>query len=196
MISLLVLAAFLLDGSDARQEPVVGLPCEGCELVMDGMPEVLTLEGRIAPAGEPGEPLTVDGTVYDADGSPAPGIIVYAYQTDANGIYPRGPTGHGRLRGWAKTDADGRYRFTTIRPGAYPGRDIPQHIHLHILEPGNVTYYIDDITFTDDPLLPDTERTRTTCRGGCGVSEPWRDGDGTWRVRRDIVLGLEIPGYE
>ena len=55
----------------------------------------------------------------EADGAPAAGIIVYAYQTDATGIYPRGSTRHGRLRGWVRTDEAGRYRFDTIRPGAY-----------------------------------------------------------------------------
>lgn len=180
------------------QTPVVGGPCEGCELVFRGMPERLADRARIAPAGEPGEPMVLEGIVRRPDGSPADGVIVYAYQTDADGIYPRADTRHGRLRGWARTGADGAYRFDTIRPGSYPNTRNPQHIHLHVIEPGRATYWIDEVNFTDDPLL-DVERERRsgrTLRGGPGIVDPEREPDGTWRVRRDIVLGEGVPGYE
>jgi protocatechuate 3,4-dioxygenase beta subunit len=167
------------------------------------MPGDLAAEARIAPEGEPGEPLVIDGFVRRADGSPAPGVVVYAYQTDASGIYPRAtaPVGaaarlHGRLRSWAKSDAEGRFRFRTVRPGGYPSTTIPQHVHLHVLEPGRCTYYIDDLLFDDDPRLTATERRRLEGRGGSGIAEPRRDADGTWRARRDIVLGESVPGYE
>lgn len=195
MITLLTLAAFLLNANPDTPEPVVGLPCEGCENVFVDMPDDLTWSARIAPCDAEGEAMVVDGTVRHPDGTPAGSIIVYAYQTDDGGIYPTGSTFHGSLRAWVVTDAEGRYRFHTIRPGNYPGRDLPQHIHMHVIEPGKATYYIDDITFTDDPKLPEAERTRTVCRAGCGVADPERDDDGTWHVRRDIVLGEAIPGY-
>jgi len=109
------------------REPIVGLPCEGCEAVFEGLPATLLSTARIAPADEPGERMRIEGTVFDENGKPLPGVIVYAYHTDAHGIYPRnetepGPAGrrHGRLRGWAKTDEKGRYRFDTIRPAGYP----------------------------------------------------------------------------
>jgi len=154
------------------------------------MPEAIASRARVAPPAEPGQPLAIEGTVTDREGRPAPGVIVYAYHTDASGIYPRAATRHGRLRGWARTDEAGRYRFDTIRPGAYPGRSAPQHVHMHVIEPGVGTYWIADIVFTDDPLLSAGQRRPTGReRGGSGVATPASDGAGGWQVRRDIRLG-------
>lgn len=185
----------------APREPIVGLPCEGCQAVFDGMPADISSITRIAPEREPGEALRIVGVVRDASGAPAPGIIVYAYQTDARGIYPPGVDSsdpevrrNGRLRAWAKTDEQGRYQFDTIRPGSYPNSRNPQHVHMNILEPGRCTYYIDDLMFDDDPLLTPPHR-RTPGRGGPGIASPARDEAGIWLVRRDIVLGQNIPGY-
>lgn len=184
IVILLLLAACHADA--APRERVVGGPCEGCENVFVDRPAKLASSARIAPVGEPGEPLAIDGIVRDAANRPVAGVIVYAYQTDARGLYPEAKTRHGRLRGFARTDTAGAYHFATIRPGAYPGRDIPQHVHLHVLEPGRCTYFIDDITFSDDPLVQRDTR---------GVATPVKDA-GIWRVRRDIVLGAGISGYE
>lgn len=188
--------------SGRLREPIVGLPCEGCEAVFDSKPEVLSSRSRIAPMDEPGAPLTLTGQVTDQAGQVAPGVIVYAYHTDRTGIYPlpRTPTGeaarrHGRLRAWAQTDAHGWYRFDTIRPGSYPGRDMPEHIHMHVIEPGRATYYIDDVKFRDDPKLKSRQiKQLSRGRGGDGIVTPERR-QGVWWVRRDIVLGLGIPGY-
>ena len=180
----------------AAAEPVIGGPCEGCELVFEGMPESPPAGARIAPPGEPGERLRIEGTVTGAGGRPAAGIVVYAYHTDTSGEYPRAATRHGRLRGWARTDAAGRYRFDTIRPGAYPGRQAPQHVHMHVVEPGRGPYWIDELQFTDAPLLPAARRkTSGRERGGSGIVTPIRDTAGAWQVRRDIRLAEAVPGY-
>ncbi len=184
--------------------PVVGMPCEGCEAVFVGMPKKLESAARIAPPGEAGEAMLITGRVLDAAGKPRANVIVYAYHTDASGIYPppaqslgAAADRHGRLRGWAVTDRGGRYSFTTIRPASYPGRRIPAHVHMHVIEPGCATYYIDEIVFTDDPLLTPAERGQHQAhRAGSGITTPRRDGAGKpWRVERDIRLGLNIPGH-
>lgn len=195
--NLLLILVLLCCGASRETEPVIGGPCEGCEFVFDGMPAQLDSSSRIAPPSEPGEPLIIEGTMRRGDGNPVEGIIVYAYHTNASGIYPHGSTRHGSLRGWAMTDANGNYRFDTIRPGAYPGRTIPQHVHMHVIEPGRSTYYIDDILFDDDPLLTSGRRqSMLPGRGGEGLCHPEKDAEGVWYVRRDIVLGMNIPGYE
>lgn len=192
----LLLAVASFASHTHASEPVIGGPCEGCELVFVGMPESIQSEARIAPSDEPGEPLRITGVVTDRDGAPAAGVVVYAYHTDAEGVYPRADTRHGRLRGWARTDAAGHYRFDTIRPASYPRTTIRQHVHMHVIEPGYATYWISDIVFDDDPYLNDSERKRAADgRGGSGLVEPRRDDDDLWHVRRDIALGQGVPGY-
>ncbi len=185
------------------REPIVGLPCEGCEAVFDRLPATLVSNSRIASREEPGQAMRIVGTVFARNGDPAPGVIVYAYHTNSRGIYPtderrRGQPGflHGLLRSWAKTDEKGQYRFDTIRPAGYPNTDLPAHVHMHVIEVGRCTYYIDDILFEDDPrLTAEKRRQLITGRAGSGLVLPQRDGDGSWTVRRDIFLGVEIPGY-
>lgn len=178
------------------REPVIGGPCDGCEAVFEGMPAQLTSTSRIAPENERGDPMRISGVVRDRQGRPASGVIVYAYQTDASGLYPKASTRHGRLRGWVKTDAGGNYRFDTIRPGGYPGTNIPQHVHMHVIEPGRATYYIDEMQFSDDPRLPaEARKQHTGGRAGSGLVTPARDRSGIWQVTRDIVLGQNVPGY-
>jgi protocatechuate 3,4-dioxygenase beta subunit len=187
------------------REPVVGLPCENCEVVFEGMPAVaaLTSTSRIAPKNEPGQRMHIVGRTLDLAGKPVPGVIVYAYHTNDRGVYPTddrtrglGSHRHGRLRGWAISDKDGRYEFDTIRPAGYPDTDIPSHIHMHIIEVGRCTYWIGDIRFEDDPRLTARDRRHEGVhRGGDGLIMPVRDAAGVWQVTRDITLGEGINGY-
>jgi protocatechuate 3,4-dioxygenase beta subunit len=175
--------------------------CEGCEAVFDGRPAALTSRARIAPEGSAGDSLVVEGSVKNSTGAPVAGVIIYVYQTDHKGLYPANPAlrgasaRHGLYRGFAVTDAMGRYAFDTIRPAGYPGTDLPQHIHMHIVEPGRCTYYIDDIVFDDDPRLNARQRANHLGgRGGSGLAIPVKR-DGAWRVTRDIELGKGIREY-
>lgn len=199
---IILLAAGAQHAIASPHTPIVGLPCEGCDAALDGMPAQPASSVQLAPPGEPGEPLRLTGIVRDAAQRPRAGVIVYAYQTDHAGIYPAAASAstesarrHGRLRAWAATDATGAYTFRTIRPGGYPDSDLPQHIHLHVIEPGCATYYIDDVMFSDDPrLTPRVVRELDIGRGGHGIVTPTRH-DGVWQVQRDIVLGRNIDGY-
>lgn len=199
-IAVVVLAA--VSAQTPAREPIVGLPCDGCEAVFQGLPAALTSTVRIAPAGEPGVPMTITGRVLGPDGTPRAGVVVYAYQTNAAGVYPAAAAApgdaarrHGALRAWVVSGADGRYTFETIRPGSYPARDTPEHVHMHVIERGCAAYYIDDVMFTDDPLLtPAVRRRQDGARAGSGIATPTRV-EGRWHVTRDIRLGLNIPGY-
>jgi protocatechuate 3,4-dioxygenase beta subunit len=183
---------------EPARERIIGLPCEGCDHALVGRPRAIATRARIAPEHAAGTPLRIEGRVLDPAGRPAPGIVVYAYQTDAGGRYPGQDAEHphGRLRAWVRSDARGRYRFDTLRPGAYPDGAAPQHVHFHVIEPGRCTYYIDDLTFDDDPRgRAPTAAERAQARGGSGHVQPRRDADGRWRVVRDIQLGRQVPGH-
>jgi protocatechuate 3,4-dioxygenase, beta subunit len=185
-----------------KADKVVGGHCEGCDEYALGMPANLKAEITIANPDEPGERLTISGTIYQKDGrTPAQGIILYLYHTDAEGNYSPGKNQtqairHGHLRGWIKTGPDGKYVFHTILPASYPNTKAPRHIHPTIKEPGLVPYYIDEYLFDNDPNLPEKERARQEKRGGSGIISITKNADDIWIGKRDIILGLNIPGYE
>jgi len=199
------LPALLLVALSACSQPQhVGGPCEGCEAIYENkipfeqLPSFDTLPGYY----EKGNKLLVIGKVFKADGkTPAADVVLYLYHTNIEGIYPTKGNEkgwgrrHGYLRGWLKTNEKGEYSFLTIRPGAYPGRDNPEHIHVTIKEPGKNEYWIDDFHFDDDPILTAAARKNFKNRGGNGIVKVTRSGD-LLTASRNIVLGLNIPGYK
>jgi protocatechuate 3,4-dioxygenase beta subunit len=78
-----------------------------------------------------GRPLMIGGFVTDAACAPLPGAIVEIWQADDRGAYDNRGF---RLRGWQRADALGRWTFTTIAPGIYPGRT--PHYHVKVQRPG------------------------------------------------------------
>src|SRR4029078_7935564 len=127
---------------------------------------------RIAPPSEPGIPLVVRGRAVAEDGTtPLSSAIVFAYHTDKDGHYDRpGSAAHcWRLKGWARTDADGRFEFATIRPGAYPNRQVAQHIHLNIFLADGRRYWAAGLEFDDDQLVPEQSRAQSKERGVFGA---------------------------
>lgn len=124
-----------------------------------------TPNARLAPPGEPGSRLRVEGLVFAPDGTtPAAGVVVYAYQTDATGVYA--PPGRPpRLRAWMRTRPDGRFAYDTIRPAPYPGGRNPAHVHHQIWGAAWPAQWGNDLLFEDDPLVPDAERRRSASLG-------------------------------
>ncbi|HEU5291099.1 MAG TPA: intradiol ring-cleavage dioxygenase [Cyclobacteriaceae bacterium] len=187
--------------SNRKNDRVVGSACEACELMFNGMPGNPSWQTTIADPGEPGEPLIISGTIYKKDGkTPAQNVILYVYHTDNKGLYSPAPKQtlakrHGHLRGWMKTDEQGRYEFKTIRPASYPNSNNPQHIHPLIKEPGVVLYWIDEFLFEDDPLLTEREKSNQEKRGGSGIITLTKNEKGIWIGKRDIILGMNIPNY-
>ena len=118
-------------------------------------------------AGEPlGERIIVGGRVMDEDGRPIPDTLIEIWQANAAGRYrhvvdqhpaPLDPNFSGAGR--CVADAEGRYAFTTIRPGAYPWRNHPNawrpaHIHLSLFGPSFLTRLVTQMYFPGDPLFP------------------------------------------
>jgi len=130
------------------------------ERAQSARPAHLTTTARIAPETEPGDPLVVHGRAVMEDGTtPAANAVVFAYHTDREGHYdrPGAPAHSWRLKGWALTDANGRFEFRTIRPAPYPQRNTAAHIHLNIFVADGRRYF-DGLVFDDDPLVTAADR--------------------------------------
>ena len=206
-ITTILLFAFLITACTRSQVPdsarLVGGPCEGCEAVLKYKGRSLTAEDTLPDFDNSGQRIKISGTVYKPDGhTPAKGVILYVYHTNQQGIYPtRGnETGwagrHGYIRGWMKTDEQGRYTFYTLKPAPYPNRSSPAHIHITVLEPNGRYYWLGSYHFAGDSLLTQSETNPRLPRGGSsGLLNLKREG-GLWTGTRDIVLGENVPGYQ
>lgn len=112
-----------------------------------------------------GERIIVAGRLIDEAGKPIPNALIEIWQANAAGRYahkvdqhraPLDPnfTGTGRTL----TDANGNYRFVTIKPGAYPWRNHanawrPAHIHFSLFGLGYLSRLVTQMYFPGDPLL-------------------------------------------
>ena len=184
------------------QNKLVGGGCDGCELMYVGIPKNIKSIDTSSGWNEKGQKLLITGTVYKLGGKiPAPNVIIYYWQTDSNGYYsPKDEMDeqakrHGHIRGWVKSDENGKYSIYTIRPAPYPNDDMPAHIHISIKEPNiKDEYYIDEFVFDDDILLSGNKRKALENRGGSGVLRVLIDKD-MQVAEHNIILGLNIPNY-
>lgn len=154
-------------------------------------PAALTAAARLAPASEPGTPLVIHGRLFDPDGrTPVAGAVVFAYQTDRQGLYnaPGSPPHSWRLRGWTKTGPDGRFVFETIRPGQYPGARIPAHVHLTVFAPGGERYHAGELQFADDEFVPAADLAESQRAGEFGRVRPVRTEGGAQHVDLHIRI--------
>ncbi len=174
-------------------------------------------DGAVAPgdddltAGHGGEPLgeriIVSGRLTDDAGRAIPNTLVEVWQANAAGRYhhrndrhpaPLDPnfTGAGR----ALTDAEGRYRFVTIKPGAYPWGNHPNawrpaHIHFSVFGRALTQRLVTQMYFPGDPLQdvdPIIQSIRDPAARSLLVSSfDWETTTPEWALgyRFDIVLG-------
>jgi protocatechuate 3,4-dioxygenase beta subunit len=158
-------------------------------------------------AAEPlGERIIVTGRVLDSGGRPVPDTLIEIWQANASGRYahrvddhpaPLDPNFDGAGR--CMTDSSGRYRFVTIKPGAYPWKNHlnawrPAHIHFSLFGRAFIQRLITQMYFPGDPLfaqdpifnsVPSPEgRAALIARFDLGVTEP----DWALGFQWDIVL--------
>ena len=166
-------------------------PVFGDDRVRSGEDD-LTTQG---PTEAIGQRIVVQGRVLDSGGRPVSHALVEVWQANAAGRYrhqdddwaaPLDPgfTGTGRTT----TDAAGRYRFTTVRPGAYPWQNHrnawrPAHVHFSLFGDAFVQRLVTQMYFPDDPLLgqdpilgavPVDARPRLVSRFSLAATEPGR----------------------
>ncbi len=192
--------------------PLIDVPLTLTELTGPGpalgmvTPEDADLTTNAGAGGEAiGQRIIVTGQVLNEHGAPVANTLVEVWQANAAGRYlhrsddwpaPLDPNflGIGRCR----SDAEGVYRFLTIRPGAYPWRNHPNawrpaHIHVSLLGPSSISRLVTQMYFPDDPLLaldpifsavPETAGARLIAAYAHDVTEAeWALG-----YRFDIVL--------
>jgi protocatechuate 3,4-dioxygenase alpha subunit len=115
----------------------------------------------LAPVGVTGERITLSGRVTDADGKPVNDGIVEIWQANAHGKYAHPEDAQDKpvealFRGFGRslTDANGGYRFATIKPGSVPGPGgvlQAPHIAVTIFMRGLLKHLITRVYFPDDP---------------------------------------------
>jgi protocatechuate 3,4-dioxygenase beta subunit len=206
----------------APQQPLIPLPHTLSELTgpVFGSGDIHPLDNDLTRSavknGAPiGERIIVTGRVSDDGGRAVPNALIEIWQANACGRYihkidqhdaPLDPnfTGAGRVL----TDANGEYRFTTIKPGAYPWRNHanawrPQHIHFSLFGANIMQRLVTQMYFPGDPLLPldpiynsiadEQARQRMISSYAHDVTTPeWALG-----YRFDIVLcGSEMTPFE
>ena len=215
-------AAYQSTRRRAPSMPLIEVPLTLSELTGPGpavsaiTPEDADLTTNAGTGGEAiGQRIIVTGRVLDESGNPAPNTLMEIWQANAGGRYlhkrdqwpaPLDPNFLGMGR--CMTDAQGVYRFLTVRPGAYPWTNHhnawrPAHIHFSLFGPISVSRLVTQMYFQDDPLHPldpifnsiPSERGRRALIAAYdhGVTEPeWALG-----YRWDIVLrGPESTLFE
>ena len=202
--------------------PLIDVPLTLSELTGPGpvissvTPEDADLTRNAGTGGEAiGQRIIVTGRVLDERGIPVPSTLLEIWQANSAGRYLHrrdqwpGPLDPNFLgMGRCLTDQQGVYRFTTIRPGAYPWLNHanawrPAHIHFSVFGPSTVSRLVTQMYFPDDPLhaldpimnsIP-TQRAREALIAGYDheVTEPeWALG-----YRWEIVLaGAQATPFE
>jgi len=149
----------------------------------------------LADSRTPGTLIRIRGVVLDGDGEPVPDAVLEIWQADASGTFSRddssGFTGFSRLG----TDDNGRFSFTTIRPGVVPLRDGSSqapHISVAVFARGLMNHLYTRIYFDGDPANPNDPilgRVPEHRRGTLIARvEPSNADDPTQQLRFDIVL--------
>ncbi len=183
----------------APQQPPIALPQGAAELsgprfdttLLYLHHDDLTRQSGGAPLGER---IVVAGQVLDENGDPVPNTLIEVWQCNAAGRYhhptdehdaPLDP--HFKGNGRVMTDDKGRYRLTTIKPGAYPWRNHPNawrpaHIHFSVFGRTMLERLITQMYFPGDPLLgydpifnsvpTDRARERLIAHFDLGVTQP------------------------
>lgn len=121
-------------------------------------------DGNMAGPGVAGERVAVEGRLLDGDGQGVADAFLELWQANAHGKYAhpedtqdkplqQGFQGFGRV----PTDANGRFRFTTIKPGAVPGPDgklQAPHIVISVFMRGLLKHLVTRMYFPDEPANP------------------------------------------
>jgi protocatechuate 3,4-dioxygenase, beta subunit len=163
--------AYVATRTRAPREPLIAIPQTISELTgpVFGHLPVRTSDADLTDKGAApplGERIIVYGRVLDEFGEPVPHTLIEIWQANAAGRYRHAVDQHDAPldanfvgAGRCFTDAEGSYRFVTIKPGAYPWGNHhnawrPAHIHFSLFGPCFLTRLVTQMYFPGDPLFP------------------------------------------
>ena len=153
-----------------------------------GYPEIVTND--LLTEDAPGERIRIEGRVFDGDGQPVPDAMIEIWQADGQGRYAITPDGrpatNTRFKGFGRSDCDaeGRYRFTTVKPGPVPGPNgglQAPHINVGVFARGILKrlftriYFDGEAANASDPILalvPAEARATLIARRAAQGGEP------------------------
>jgi protocatechuate 3,4-dioxygenase beta subunit len=183
----MLIASVLLASTASPQDPeLIPAPYLAPRYVAPpDAPSITVIAGR----NEPGDRLIVTGRALD-QGRPVAGVSIYAFHADADGLYTRDGRNsdeNARLFATLRTDAEGRYRYETIRPRGYDG--LAAHVHHVVTAPGYEPRLC-DLWLGDDPYFKRRRDAGLPLSEGVAmfVRMPARDPDGVWRVTHDLEM--------
>lgn len=185
----------------APKEPLVVVPRTLSEVTGPafGHEEVGPLDHDLTRqfGGEPlGERIVVTGRVTGDDGRPVRNSLVEVWQANAAGRYAHAKDRHPAPldpnfagAGRCLTDDEGRYRFVTVKPGAYPWGNHenawrPAHVHFSLFGPAFATRLITQMYFPGDPLFEYDP-----------IFQSVRDPEARGRLVSSFDLGATEPGW-
>jgi protocatechuate 3,4-dioxygenase, alpha subunit len=135
--------------------------------------------------------IVVEGRLFDGDG-PADQAVIELWQADQEGRYPhaedpRGAEVDGGFRGFGRlqTDAEGRFRFTTVKPGSVPGPggvEQAPHITVQVFMPGLLKSVSTRMYFPDPPASDPVLALVPPARRGTLIATPASGGQLTWDI--------------
>jgi protocatechuate 3,4-dioxygenase, beta subunit len=142
-----------------RRTPAQALgPFYPLDLPLDDDADLTLVKGRKTRAT--GQVIHVMGRVLNLAGEPVKGARIEVWQANAHGRYrhpndsnpaPLDPNFEGFAR--LSTDAEGRYRFKTIKPSGYPAGQMMRPAHIHFDVAGKVSRLVTQMYFPGDPLI-------------------------------------------
>lgn len=129
--------------------------------------------GDLAGDGATGQPVSIEGRVFDGNGDVVPDALIEIWQADGDGHYPSAKNharGNARFKGFGRqgtgTHPDNRFVFKTVKPGAIDENQAP-HINVIVFMRGLLTHVYTRIYFPDetqanarDPVLNTVEESR------------------------------------
>jgi protocatechuate 3,4-dioxygenase beta subunit len=152
-------------------------------------------QATIVTPHELGVPMVVTGRVIDSSGRPVKGAMVYVYHTSGKGWYSdraahiaahEGDRKYARLFGYLRTDDQGSFELSTIRPAGYPDADLPAHIHVEVERPDKkLGSLVTEIQFDDDPRLT-AEWRRRSQQENFVIAKVKKDAQGVQHVQIEL----------